>query len=184
VEEVKRVADVFRAAGWSDNEVICLNDSDATVGTTSSAVESCSILHMACHGVQDASFTMNSGFLLHDGHLQLGQIVEKRLTSAQFTFLSVCHAASGVQPLPGEAMHLAAAVQFAGFSSIIATMWDIRDDDAPKVAEETYRHLFRGGLLVHVPNHKDAASSCAVMALRRDKEVTLDRWAAFIHFGA
>jgi hypothetical protein len=32
-------------------------------------------------------------------------------------------------------MHLAGAVHFAGFLSVVATMWGIRDEDAPVVAE-------------------------------------------------
>jgi CHAT domain-containing protein len=40
-------------------------------------------------------------------------------------------------------MHLAAGIQFAGYTSVVATMWKICDEDAPKVADHTYRYLFR-----------------------------------------
>jgi hypothetical protein len=40
----------------------------------------------------------------------------------QFAFLSVFHAASGLKGHPGEAMHLATE-KYAGFPSVIATMW-------------------------------------------------------------
>jgi hypothetical protein len=60
-----------------------------------------------------------------------------------FAFLSACHAASGLKELPGEAMHLAAGLQFSGFLSVIATTWS---DDALKVAEYTYQYLFHNGL--------------------------------------
>ena len=66
---------------------------------------------------------MKSAFALHNGHLELGQIVLKWLFVTQFAFLSACHAASGLKKLPGEAMHLAAGLQFAGFLNVIATMW-------------------------------------------------------------
>src|SRR6202042_1321334 len=101
----------------------------------------CSWAHFACHGSQDSGSGMKSAFALHDGRLELGKIASKRLSSGQFAFLSVCHAASGIKDLPGEAKHLAAGLQFAGFPSVIATMWSIRDDDAPKVAEHTYQYL-------------------------------------------
>jgi len=80
-------------------------------------------------------------------------------------------------------VHLAAALHFAGFPSVIATMWGIRDEDSPKVVEETYRYLFRHGMKVPDPSDAAAALNRGVLALRKNKEVTLDRWAAFIHIG-
>jgi hypothetical protein len=43
-------------------------------------------------------------------------------------------------------MYLAAGLQFAGFPTVIATMWGISDEDAPRVADHTYRYLFCNGL--------------------------------------
>jgi CHAT domain-containing protein len=126
---------------------------------------------------------MKSAFALHDGHLNLSEIASKRLSTGQFAFLSACHAASGSKELPGEAMHLAAGILFAGFSSVIATMWSIQDDDAPKVADLTYRYLFRNGLQGLDPSEAARALNCAVLHLREDPDVTVDRWAPFIHFG-
>ena len=68
---------------------------------------------------------MKSAFVLHNGHLELDEIASKRLSKGQFTLLSACQAASGLKDLPGEAMHLAAGLQFAGFPSVIATLWRI-----------------------------------------------------------
>jgi len=73
---------------------------------------------------------MKNALELYDGLLELGDIASKQLSSAQFAFLSACHAAAGLKDIPGEAMHLAAGLQFAGFPSVIATMWSISDDDA------------------------------------------------------
>jgi CHAT domain-containing protein len=121
--------------------------------------------------------------MLHDGHLELGEIASKRLSTGQFAFLSACHAASGLHDLPGEAMHLAAGLQFAGFPSVIATMWSICDKDAPRVAEHTYRYLFRNGLQGLDPAEALIALNCAISCLREDPKVTVDRWAPFVHFG-
>jgi CHAT domain-containing protein len=38
-------------------------------------------------------------------------------------FLSACETAKGDEGTPDEAMHLAAAVLFAGFRGVVATMW-------------------------------------------------------------
>jgi CHAT domain-containing protein len=126
---------------------------------------------------------IKSAFSLYDGYLELSKIASKRLSDGQFAFLSACHAASGLKDLPGEAMHLAAGIQFAGFRSVIATLWTIRDEDAPKVAYETYSYLLRNG--IDGLDLFDAATALnrAVLALREDPGVTIDRWAPFVHFG-
>jgi CHAT domain-containing protein len=126
---------------------------------------------------------MNSAFALQDGVLELSQIASKRLSTGRFAFLSACHTAAGLQQLPGEAMHLAGGLQFAGFPSVIATMWGISDNDAPIVASYTYEYLFRNGLQGCDPSEAATALNRAVLRLREDPKVTVDRWAQFIHFG-
>ena len=126
---------------------------------------------------------MKSAFALHNGNLDIGEVASKQLSIGQFAFLSACHAAAGLKDFPGEAMHLAAGLQFAGFLSVIATMWNIRDVDAPKVAEQTYQYLFRNGLQGLDPSEAAVALNHAVLSLREDPSVTVDHWAPFIHFG-
>jgi CHAT domain-containing protein len=126
---------------------------------------------------------MKSAFALHDGRLEIGKIASKRLSNGRFAFLSACQAASGLKDLPGEAMHLAAGLQFAGFPSVIATTWNICDDDAPKVADETYQFLFRNGIQALNPSEAAMALNRAILRLREDPSVTVDRWAPFVHFG-
>ena len=43
--------------------------------------------------------------------------------------------------MPDEAMHLAAALQFAGFPSIISSLTSINDFIAPKIADGVYKRL-------------------------------------------
>jgi len=97
--------------------------------------------------------------------------------------LSACHTATGVQELPGEAMHLAGGLQFAGFPSVVATMWAVNDEDSPDVAAHTYEYLFRNGLQGFDLSESATALNRAILLLREDHKVTLDRWAPFIHFG-
>jgi hypothetical protein len=79
-------------------------------------------------------------------------------------------------------MHLAAGIQFARFPIVIATMWRIRNEDAPKVADHTYRYLLRDGIEGLNPSDAATALSHVVLALGEDTEVTIDRWALFVHF--
>jgi CHAT domain len=177
IQEIAKIVKLVSSAGLSNENIICLNGSDAIVENVSDALDSCSWAHFACHGMSQG---INSTFSLYDGELHLGQIASKRLPTAQFAFLSVCHAATGH---PGEAMHLAGGFQFSGFPSVIATMWRICDEDAPIVAESVYQHLFRNGLTSCDPAEAATALNHAVLHLREDPSVTVDRWAPFIHFG-
>jgi CHAT domain len=77
------------------------------------------------------------GTLGKQGDLELSQIKFKRLPTSQFAFLSACHTATGLWSLSKEAMHLAASLQFAGFPSVIATMWGVSNEDTPIVASPT-----------------------------------------------
>ncbi|KIM83044.1 hypothetical protein PILCRDRAFT_819834 [Piloderma croceum F 1598] len=179
-EEVDRVVQVV---SLSTDNIVWLHGSDATVDRVSSALDSCSWVHFACHGMQHPTSGLDSAFALHDGNLDIAKMAPKKLPNAQFAFLSVCHAAAGVRDMPGEAMHLAGGLQFAGFPSIIATMWGIRDADAPIVANHTYEYLFRNGAEAFNPSDAAAALNRAILRLREDPNVTVDRWAPFIHFG-
>jgi hypothetical protein len=183
IKEVDGVVKVIHSAGWPGENISSLEGSEATVDCVSRALDSCSWVHFACHGCQESMLGMKSAFSLYDGHLELSKIASKRLSTGQFAFLSACHAASGLKDLPGEAMHLAGGIQFAGFPSVIATLWRIRDEDAPKVAYDTYNYLLRNG--IDGCDLSDAATALnrAVLALRKDPEVTIDRWAPFVHFG-
>jgi tetratricopeptide (TPR) repeat protein len=181
--EILRVVQVARSMDWSEEDMICLIGSDATVDRVSSALDTCSWIHFACHGNQHPTWGMKSGFSLHDSNLTLAQIASKRLSKGQFAFLSVCHAAAGLHNLPGEAMHLAGGLQFAGFPSVIATMWAISDGDAPRVAGDSYDYLFRNGPQNCDYSEAATALNHAVLHLREDPQVTLDRWAPFVHFG-
>jgi CHAT domain-containing protein len=183
VQEVDKVVHVVSSAGSRTDDIVCLNGTDATVDRVLHALDSCSWVHLACHGIQHPTSGMNSAFALFNGELKLGQIASKRVPIGRFAFLSVCHAAAGLPTLPGEALHLAGGLQFAGFPSVIATMWGISDEDAPIVAEYTYQYLFRNGLQCCDPSEAATALNHAILRLRKDPNVTLDRWAPFIHFG-
>ncbi|KIM83489.1 hypothetical protein PILCRDRAFT_69143 [Piloderma croceum F 1598] len=182
-QEVQSIIKGASSVGWMLEDIVALHGPDATVERVLTALDTCSWAHFACHGSQDPVLGMKSAFALHDGHLELGQIVSKQLSVGQFAFLSACYAASGLKELPGEAMHLAAGLQFAGFLSVIATMWAIHDEDAPKIADHTYQYLFRNGMKGLDPSDAATALNHAVLALREDPDVTIDRWAPFIHFG-
>jgi CHAT domain-containing protein len=123
---------------------------------------------------------MKSGLLLHDKILELSVIVKQALPRAELAFLSACQTATGDERIAEESVHLAAGMFLAGYRGVIATMWSIKDRDAPQIAEDVYTRILRGGK----PNRKEAAYALhdAVKRLR-DSGATFMSWVPFIHIG-
>jgi CHAT domain-containing protein len=46
-----------------------------------------------------------------------------KLENAFLAYLSACQTATGDREQPDQAMHLAAAMLYSGFKSVVATMW-------------------------------------------------------------
>jgi CHAT domain-containing protein len=94
-----------------------------TIEETSKVMQVASIVHLACHGIQDTIDATQSGFCLGDGRLTITKWMELNLENAFLAFLSACETAKGNQEQPNQTMHLAAAMFFSGFKSVVATMW-------------------------------------------------------------
>jgi CHAT domain-containing protein len=86
-------------------------------------IQSASILHFACHGTQNPSDALRSSFHLGDGLLPVSKMMELELSSAFLAVLSACETAKGDIEQPDQVIHLAATMLFAGFKSVVATMW-------------------------------------------------------------
>lgn len=140
-------------------------------------------VHLACHGRQDAEKPFQSRVYLHDQPLTLLDIVRARLPNAEFAFLSACETATGDPNTPDEGLHLAAALQFVGFRSVVGTLWTMNDNDGPDAAEAFYGYMFRQK--DHPLGFKDAAKGVYHIAKAlRLKKVPLHRWVTFVHVGA
>jgi CHAT domain-containing protein len=140
------------------------------------------ILHLACHGQQNIQDPLKSGFIMHDRMIQVGDLMQLSLPNARLAFLSACETAQGDMERPDEALHLAATMLYAGFKSVIGTMWSMGDVDGPIVAKTVYEELFAGDSDVLdfdvVPYSLDAA----VRKLRA-QGLEPSRWAPYIHIG-
>jgi CHAT domain-containing protein len=123
------------------------------------------------------------------------------IKSPNFAFLAACQtSAGGVFPcmfnpehiqslmnlllaieMPDEAMHIAAGFQFAGFWSIISTIWTIRDKDGPRLAEQVYCHLFRDQ--GRTPNATEAGEALGLAIRRLKMDIPVERLVPFVHIG-
>lgn len=93
------------------------------VEQVTSTLSDASIFHLACHGEQDGTSPLESGFCLRDGRLTVADLMRLKLPKAFLAFLSACETAKGDAKQPDQAVHLAATMLFVGFRSVIATMW-------------------------------------------------------------
>jgi CHAT domain-containing protein len=119
----KEAEHVAAAANLCSVKVLHQWVGSTTLADTVTIIQRASIVHLACHGIQDPRDATQSGFCLGDGRLTIAKLMELELDNAFLAFLSACETAKGDKDQPDQAMHLAAAMLFSGFKSVVATMW-------------------------------------------------------------
>ncbi|EUC60402.1 CHAT domain protein [Rhizoctonia solani AG-3 Rhs1AP] len=139
-------------------------------------------VHFACHAVQNNGDPSKCGLYLSGGLLSLQKIAQMRYAKRGLAFLSACRTAKGDHSLPDEAVHLASGMLMVGYSSVIATLWPVKDNDAPDVTNAVYQRLL---VDEGMKCHKSAvALHAALDKLRKHEGVRLPDWISFVHFGA
>lgn len=121
-----------------------LEDKDGTRDAVLLGLTYHSWLHLACHGHHNASKPFMSHFSMHDGPLSLLDLIEKDLPHAELAILSACHSARVSEALPDEVLHAAAGMLFAGFKSVIGTMWALDDGIGSALADRFYKRMLGG----------------------------------------
>ncbi|KEP51259.1 aromatic di-alanine and TPR containing protein [Rhizoctonia solani 123E] len=160
-----------------------LTDSKATVSAVLNAMNEHDWVHLACHAHQNVSDPTRSGFSLHDGTLDLAEINRRSFKGKGLAFLSACQTATGDERLADEAVHLASGMLMAGYSSVIATMWSVHDEDAPQVADKVYAQLMQDRM---VGNGQAGVALHYALATLREQvgEKKFERWVPYIHIGS
>jgi CHAT domain-containing protein len=165
-----------------DRKHIVLEGPEGTKGMVTKAMKDSNWLHLACHGIQRPDQPTKSALILEDGHLTLEEIISLDLPKAEFAFLSACQTTTGDERLSEEAVHIAGGMLLAGYRGVVATMWSIKDELGPEVADEFYRHIMVGG---ERPDSSKAAEALhiAVQRIRKEPGVLLTDWIPFVHLG-
>ncbi|KAG8725592.1 hypothetical protein FRC11_001799 [Ceratobasidium sp. 423] len=164
-------------------EYMQLVGDQATTTAVLDAMEQCDWVHLACHAHQNVDDPTMSGFFLHDDTLDLSSINRRWFKNKGLAYLSACQTANGDKNLPDEAVHLASGMLMAGYSSVIATMWSVVDEDAPIVADRVYGRLMKDRKLGNGEAGK--ALHYAVAELREMVGVeNFERWVPYIHIGS
>ena len=136
-------------------------------------------VHLACHGIPDRKEPFKSAFALHDGRFTIQRIIGCEMQNPEFTYLSACHTTVGDEESPDEVIHLAAAMQFLGFRSVIGTMWAVDDDETNKITSTFYKHMVdESGRLDHT------RAALALNRTMKSVDVPFDQRILYIHIGA
>jgi len=161
----------------------------ATPKTVVERLKDHQFVHFICHGLLEPGKPFDASFELHGGDLTLLDIVRSQLPAAEFAFLSACHTAELTEDsIADEGLHLAAAMQYCGFRSVVGTMWAMADTDGEDLSKYFYQSIFSESTgRERVPYYERSARALqfAVKKLRRKKRgLTLERWVNFVHYGA
>ena len=144
--------------------------------------------HFVCHGLLETGKPFDASLELHKDKLTLLAIVRSQLPAAEFAFLSACHTAELTEgSIADEGLHLAAAMQYCGFRSVVGTMWAMADTDGTDLSKHFYKAMFADKADQNeVPYHERSARALqiAVKKLRKKRGVSLERWVNFVHYGA
>ena len=157
-----------------------LDGIDATRDSAIHAMTRHSWVHLACHGSVDEEHPFKTHLSLSKGPLTLLDIARQNIRHAYLAFLSSCHSAEGNRGRPDEVLHLTAGMQFAGFRSVVGTLWAMDGEYGPVVAEAFYSNLVGSG---PKPTDSPAIALHRAVAELRRRNVPVTRWACFVHYG-
>ena len=136
-------------------------------------------VHLACHGLPDRTQPFESAFALHDGHFTIQRIMGCDLKNPEFAYLSACHTTVGDNDSADEAIHLASAMQFVEFRSVIGTMWAVDDSETNTITSTFYKHMVdESGRLDHT------RAAFALNKTMRSVNIPSDQRILYIHLGA
>ena len=152
---------------------------DARVSNVTDKLSENEWVHFACHGTSDKKEPFESAFALCDGMFTIQRIIQCNLKNPQFAYLSACHTTVGDEENPDEAIHLASAMQFAGFRSVIGTMWSVSDSLAPKVASTFYKFMLDESDCLDYTR-----AAWALWKTLRTVDMPIDQRILYIHLGA
>jgi CHAT domain-containing protein len=121
-QEVRTIQQRLGADSSLSGSTITMSGS-TKVADVSAELQRASVVHFACHGIQNSEDALKSAFCLGDGDLTVANIMDLQLQDKLLAFMSACETAKGDRAQPDQTIHLAAAMLHVGFKSVIATMW-------------------------------------------------------------
>jgi CHAT domain-containing protein len=152
---------------------------NATARAVSDALDGADLVHLACHGEQDLSSPSDGRLLMYDGVLTVRSLARHHAGQGQLAVLSCCETVRGGVELADEAVTLAAAVQLAGFRSVIGALWAVGDLVAVRFVADVYGWLTKDSTAAGESARGVHLAVCAL----RDRYAAPWAWASFVHVG-
>ena len=168
-------------------DIVLLEDAKATTEKVKSEMKVHNWVHFACHGIQDVAEPLKSGVHLHDGCLELLEIMQQQIPNPDLAFLSAYQTNKGDLKLSEQVVHLIAGLLAAGYHGVVGTMWSISDTHGPDFSMEFYKYLLTGKGSEGLDSTQAAyALDHAVRKVREslgDSDTALLTWVPYVHFG-
>ena len=162
------------------DRVTVLNNENATRQRVRHGLTAHRSVHLGCHAEQDLTDPSNGALVLHDGRLTVLDLGRSRF-DGDFAYLSACKTATGGVALAEESVSMAAALHFAGFHRVIATLWSVQDAIAAQVADLVYEQMVEDGRFI--PGSAALALHRALIHVRALNPALPSRWSPFVHIG-
>ena len=180
-EEIAGIRDVM--PGFHKSEFEC-----PSAALVMENIPSSDILHFAGHGHADRLSPFDSSLVLarddKQDHLKLRLIWEMDLERAQLVYLSACSTAKNMeQGLADEVVHLASGFQVAGFTNVVATMWEVDNDQSIRLATEFYSILSGDDVSALATRGGVARALHRSIIETRDAPEDVLGWAPYVHYG-
>jgi len=183
----KETHNIKKLMNESGINVLLLEGVEATTDKVKTEMKAHNWVHFTCHGKQDVDEPLKSGVHLHDGRLELLEIMRQQIQNPDLAFLSACQTSKGDLKLSEEVVHLAAGMLAAGYRGVVGTMWDILDVHGPEFATEFYKYLLTEKRSEGLDSTQAAyALDHAVKKVRKslgDSDAALLAWVPYVHFG-
>jgi CHAT domain-containing protein len=117
-----------------------LSDERATSDALRGASSDCSVVHLACHGLFRADNPMFSSLKLQDGWLNAAEVMRLDLAGALVT-LSACESGRNEVFEGDEPIGLTRAFLGVGASSLVVSLWLVKDEATASLMESYYKRL-------------------------------------------
>ena len=169
------VAEATRVSSMYEQHDL-LRDDEATGEAVTAALPRATVFHFAGHAEVDEHFPSRSRLVLSRGPgLTAVDIATLHLRPGIVAILGACETAAGSIRRGEGPMSLARSFLAGGASSVIASLWDVRDDDTSALLLEVHRNLLNG--------REPAESLAEAQRLMIRKGRPFSAWSGFVAIG-
>lgn len=178
-KEVSMIQEIFESQNVKTSMLMNPNRDDVL-----RRLKSCSLVHLACHGIADSDDPSLSKLLLQDWKsrpLNVRALLRTKEPTCKLVVLSACETAvSKDGKLVEEGIHLAGGFQMMGVPHVVGTLWKVEDAFSVEFLRNFYLGIQSGSML---DDEKTAESLRHAALDARSKGVHALTWGAYVHSG-